>query len=145
MTIDGQPWITLNGEEEVPIPDLAWVVKNADGIMSLVDALDYENYVKVVPNVVPIIAAPSTEIDLRPGQISYASPDDDLLLEVKVAFEMLQMGNSDEALKALQATLSSRAEWCVCSPNQCEKLDPWGCREKSPLVKKPRKTRKKTK
>jgi hypothetical protein len=140
MTIDGHPWITLNGEEEVPIPDLAWVVKDANGIMSLVDALDYENYVKVVPEpeYVPSLIAVPTEIHTQA-----VVPDKELLLEVKVAFEMLQMGNAEEALKALQATLSSRADWCECAPGQCEKLDMWGCREKSPLVKKPRKARKK--
>ncbi len=137
LTIDGQNWITINGEE-LPIPDLAWLVKHGDGRMSIVDAFEFENYVKVVPNPPPVQleAVAVGDLDVRPGAIVYQpSINDEILPEVKGVFEMLQMGSHDEALKALQTMLSARVNWCSCSPGQCEKLEPWGCREQSPLVK----------
>ena len=142
MTVDGAPWITLQGKE-LRIPPLAWIVRDASGNRSIVEALDFENYVKVVPNVPPSVqlaAVPDLPVE---GPVIHSVHDDELLLDVKVAFELLQLSQYDEALKVLRVALSSRAQWCNCSPGQCEKLDPWSCRDKSPLVKKPRKPRKK--
>lgn len=111
--------------------------QSAVGQISIVDALEFENYIKVVPNYVPELIAPPTEIHTQT-----VVPDKELLLEVKVAFELLQMDQYDEALKNLRAILASRVEWCDCAPGICEKQDQWSCREKSPLVKKPHKPRK---
>lgn len=134
LTIDGQNWIVINGEE-VRIPELAWIVKHGDGRMSIVDAFEFENAVKVVPNpplaeiaVFPIVDKDKA-YDIQPAI------EDELLIEVQGVFAMLKMGAHEDAIKALRGTLSSRVNWCTCSPGQCEKLEPWGCREQSPLVK----------
>ena len=139
ITIDGAPWFELNGQE-VPIPDLAWVARDSAGNMSFIDALEFENYVKVVPHVAEVF-----EPTVEPGAAVAAPPavDDTLLAEVKLAFGALQHGDSELALGILKSALTTRAVWCTCAPGQCEELDPWICREKSPLVKKPRKPRKK--
>jgi len=41
-------WLSLP-TGDVELPALAWVVKYADGHLGIVDALDFDNYVKVVP------------------------------------------------------------------------------------------------
>jgi len=133
LEINGQQWIVINGEE-VLIPELAWIVKHPDGRRDIVDAFAFDSYVKVVPNPAPVQLAVVEELDIGPDGLMPAIDDEALLLEVKGVFEMLKMGSHDEALKALRAALSSRANWCSCSPGQCEELEPWGCREKSPLV-----------
>ena len=92
MMVDGAQWITINGEEQ-PIPDLAWVVKHPDGLMSLVDCMDFENYVKVVPNVVHLEQiAPGLSVVPTITTVS----DDELLVEVKVAFQLMQSSEHEQ-------------------------------------------------
>ena len=137
ITVDGQNWIKMAGEE-LPLPDLSWIVRDATGHMSIVDALEFENYVKVVPYVPetfdePPVAPPIAGI----AGIVAPATDDGLLLDCKVIFGMLKIGSpeaSQEALKHMTTMLSSRTSWCNCAPGLCEELDVWGCREQSPLV-----------
>lgn len=139
INVDGQTWIKIAGEE-LPVPELSWIVRDASGYMYIVDALEFENYVKVVPHVPetfdePVMMAPvvgPTEVHTQT-----VVPDDSLLLDCKVVFGMLKIGSpeaSQEALKHMTTMLSSRTSWCSCAPGQCKKLDVWGCREQSPLV-----------
>lgn len=138
LTVDGETWITL-GSEEIKIPYLGWLVRGSSGQISVVDALDFEKYQKVVQNVTVLPLAVPTEVITLPAPVR----DDELLADTKLVFEMLQMDSYDEARKLLTTMLSKRTTWCNCSPGLCEKADPWSCREKSPLVKKPRKAKKK--
>ena len=134
ISVDGQNCIKIAGEK-LPLPDLSWIVRDATGHMSIVDALEFENYVKVVP----LVAERFNEIpaDIPSAGMTMPATDDGLLLDCKVVFGMLKIGSpeaSQEALKHLTTMLSSRTKWCTCAPGQCQKLDVWGCREKSPLV-----------
>ncbi len=140
LTIDGATYIDMAGEE-VPIPDLAWLVRDATGAMSVVDALEFENYVKVVPHVPETFDEPILVPGATVPYAEMAAPiaDDTLLIDCKVVFAMLKIGSPEacqEALNHMTTMLSSKTSWCNCAPGQCEKLDVWGCREQSPLVKK---------
>ena len=130
MTVDGAQWITIDGEE-MPIPELAWMVKLASGRLTIVDPFAFENYVKVVPLAVEVFEPPETVGIVVPPEMQ----SDELLLEVKVVFEMLMMGQIVDAIEGLTTAISSRTNWCKCPPGQCEGLQLWSCREKSPLVR----------
>ena len=47
LTVDGLHWIKL-GVEEFPIPKFGWIVQHSDGHKTIVPALEFETYVKVV-------------------------------------------------------------------------------------------------
>ena len=125
LTIDGAAWFVLDGKE-VEIPALAWIVRQPSGQLSFVDALDFENYAKVVPHVLEVFD------DASAAAVPAAPVDDDLLAEVREAFEMLQMGEDESALKRLRDSRAARAGWCECAPGLCDKQDKWGCRQHSP-------------
>lgn len=130
LTIDNDNWIVINGEE-LPIPELGWLVKHKDGRMTIVDAFAFENAVKVVPHVPETFDLPTTEefTERLLGQ------DDKLLAEVTMAFEMMLEGEHSAAQSILRNSLSDRTVWCECTPGNCQKTGgKLGCRVNSPLV-----------
>jgi len=136
MTIDGLDWLVI-GSEEMPIPQYGWLVKHIDGRITIADALAFDKADKVVPNVVEPEPQPTDTAVAIPSQ-----PDDEFLSETRIALEMMLAGSLEEGRDHLTKLISKQTTWCNCVPGQCEKLDPWTCREKSPLVKKRRKPRK---
>ena len=136
ITVDGQHYFIIGGDE-IPIPWLGWILKDTSDRLSLMQALDFENYAKVVPDppdpmTVDVIADTLIHKSMLGPQDQTVS---DLLLEIQVAIELMQNDNSDNALKHLIAAISKRTTWCECPPGECVGGDVWSCREKSPLVK----------
>jgi hypothetical protein len=56
--------------------------------------------------------------------------------KAEIVLELLQDGDTQAAIGILRTALSDETEWCSCAPGNCQNGPRWGCREKSPLVKK---------
>ncbi len=150
FTISDKPsvlWLSLpTGDAE--LPELAWIVKYADGHYGIVDALDFEEYSKVVPNPPPVIHAPA---DGGVAPLSAATVENvvgdvtEMGNEMMSAIKLLQAVNEDgqdslppkaeEALDYLIHALGRRTKWCNCPPGQCAGNNEAGCRINSPLAK----------
>lgn len=133
MTIDNQTWLDINGRE-LRVPDYAWVVNNGVEI-SVIDALEFEAYDKVVKEVE---MDPSTQDLVDSGGLPEAQAlrisQDVVLEELKVLWEVGETGGADELKKELKKQIGSRMTWCTCPPGQCAEAERWSCRENSPLV-----------
>jgi hypothetical protein len=128
MTVNGtEDWL-VEGSDERKIPQYGWLVKTAGGIQ-IVDAMAFEEYDKVVKEVVeqePIAA----------DQALHGDPlQDPVLTELKVLYEVGEAGGSEAVHKELKNAIARRILWCNCPPGQCQEGDRWSCRQNSPLVK----------
>lgn len=152
-------WLALPGGD-VELPYLAWVVKHASGKLGYIEALEMEEYTKVVPIPPPVVHAPADGIPdlasvtvLKPvateESLKNISGDvTELRNEMLSAIKMLQDGwnepgetlppAAEEALNYLKKCMAARTIWCNCSPGQCAgddgDVDIASCRKNSPLV-----------
>ena len=131
LTIDGLHWIKLGGEE-LPLPQYGWIVLHSDGRKTIVPALEFETYVKVVPLAPDPMLQTAEAVSGAVSEYSFATSE--LLVDVQVAIELLQGGNNEDALKHLVGVIAKRVVWCTCAPGECVGADKWSCRTKSPLV-----------
>ena len=131
-------WIKLpNGDVE--LPELAWVVRYADGHLGYIEALEMEEWTKVVPIPPPVVHPEAGEVPAnvlefaRPTLTAEAEgPLREALLR---ALTFLQSDDAAEAQEVLKDTLGGLVGWCKCSPGKCEELDQLSCRQHSPLIK----------
>ena len=142
-------WLSLP-TGEVELPALAWIVKYPDGHYGIVDALDFEEYSKVVPNPPPVVhpaadagvtALPVAAVENVVGDVT------EMGNEMMSAIKLLQEANVEtdemhglpekavEALDYLISALGKRTRWCNCPPGQCAGNNEAGCRINSPLAK----------
>lgn len=141
-------WLSLpTGDAEMP--ELAWIVKYPDGHFGIVDALDFEEYSKVVPVPLAVVHPPadSNVTTLQPVAAVENVVGDivEMRNEMMSAIKLLQEVDADgedrlppkaeAALDYLIHAMSKRTKWCVCPPGQCGGKDEAGCRLNSPLVK----------
>ncbi len=134
ITQDGQQFF---GEAEIPIPYYGWLVLRG-GDIKVTTWQIMEQAEKIVQRVIEApeetnelgLAAVATEIHTQA-----VVPDDKLLNEVTMAYEMLKDGEVSAAEKILRNSLSDRTTWCNCQPGNCQKIgEKIGCRAHSPLV-----------
>ncbi len=141
--------LSLPGGDFV-LPPLAWVVKAADGTLSIVEAMDMEAWVKVVPIPEPIVTPPADGLEdgtsqklLRPVPTleNISGDTTEMRAEMMSTIVMLQSDEHEAALKYLKKCMAARTLWCTCSPGECRgddptaaSLDKASCRQHSPLV-----------
>ena len=147
--------MALPGGDFVLSP-LEWVTKAVDGTLSIVEAMDMEAWVKVVPIPEPVVHAPADGIPdaqnvvaLKPvvneESLKNISGDvTELRNEMMEAIKILQ--ESDDPTGAglardyLKKCMAARTLWCTCAPGQCDyadesaDFDVTNCRQNSPLV-----------
>ena len=141
------------------LPPMAWVVKSATGSLEIVEAMDMEAWVKVVPVPEPKVHPPADGIPDKADVVALkpvatlenvAGDTNELRNEMLSAIKMLQDVGTDgeddlppkaeEALAYLKHRLAVRTLWCTCAPGQCAysnenaKLNIASCRQNSPLV-----------
>jgi len=145
-------WLALP-TGDVELPDLAWIVKYPDGHMGFVDALAFDEAIKVVPIPAPVVHPPADGIVdgasvavLKPvpsvenvvGDITEMR--NEMMSTIKLLQEGTEQGEglppkAEEALDYLIHAMSKRTKWCNCAPGMCDGEDMAGCRLNSPLVK----------
>ena len=132
MTVDGTEDYLVQGDKEQKIPPYGWLVHDGAGI-SIVPAIDFEDYDKVVKLTAPPQEPPQAAVDpLMPG--------DPVLDELKAIYEAGEKGGAEEVHKELKKAIGRRIHWCECPPGQCVGAkdlgaDRFGCRQFSPLIK----------
>ena len=131
---------------DVELPDLAWVARYKDGHFGLIDALDMEQAVKVVPIPPPVVMPSADGIPDAAGQLAavpnrtaenVAGDITEMRAEMMSAIKLLKEGSEEKAVEALDYLIlcvSKRTRWCNCPPGQCSQEDDAGCRLHSPLV-----------
>ena len=143
---------------DVVLPPLAWVTKAVDGALSIVEAMDMEAWVKVVPVPEPVVAPPADAIAdaapvvaLRPVPTleNVAGDTTEMRAEMTEAIKILQEADTETAgalaLDYLKGCMVKRTIWCNCVPGQCAfadqsfddesvGIDVTNCRQHSPLV-----------
>jgi hypothetical protein len=138
--------IALPGGDAV-IPPLAWVIKAVDGTLSVVDAMDMEAWVKVVPVPDPVVhppadgvpnAAPAVALKPVPTLENVAGDTTEMRAEMMATIVLLQHDEAGQALEYLKGRMAARTLWCKCAPGECEDEGAvehdMGCRLHSPLV-----------
>lgn len=141
-------WLSLPSGD-VELPPLAWVVRYSEGKLGYIEALEMENYVKVVPLPLPVVHPPADAVApvlaVVPAVENVVGDITEMRNEMLSAIKLLQevgedggddlSGKALEALDYLKARMAARTKWCNCPPGQCEQPDDLdGCREKSPLL-----------
>jgi hypothetical protein len=123
-------------EEEIVHPEAA---VDEEGLLLLASKLSGKSVEK--------LRAEQEERKPAPGRPAKAPPDSDLVYREKVAYGEELLGElkgaynvakscePTETLAFLNDALSKRVNWCACSPGSCDgEWDQWGCRKNSPLV-----------
>jgi len=149
-------WLALAGGD-IEIPYLAWVAKRGDGSYYTIEAIEMEEYTKVVPLPPPVFHPPA---DATPGVVvelptkaaqehltNIAADTTEMRGEMMGAIKLLQEVDPEDmpapaasALEFLKRSMAARTRWCDCSPGQCEggpdgtQPDIGSCRQHSPLV-----------
>lgn len=133
MTVDGETWLDIGGTE-MRVPDYSWIVKTETGDIQVVGYVAFEQYDKVVKEVI-IETVDDNQAQSAAPEISGApSAHADVLSELKVLFEVGEAGGAEAVHAELKAAISRYVSWCDCPPNQCQGGDRWSCRQNSPLV-----------
>lgn len=143
FSLSGKPdrlWLSLP-TGDVELPSLAWIVMHPDGHYGVVEAMDFEQYSKVVPNPEPVVHPPADGIGGNVTALPVAAVENavgditEMGNEMMSAIKLLQEGKSEEAVDYLIHALAKRTRWCNCPPGQCAGEGLAGCRVNSPLVK----------
>jgi len=143
-----QLWINLGDSGEYPIPPYSWIIRHANGEMSVSDAQAFESFTKVVPLPAPVIHPPADGVPDKPKLESVKAPAPtteniagditEMRNEMLSAIKMLQEDDPESvqaALDYLKSAVSMRTRWCNCIPGKCQGGGEAGCRESSPLLK----------
>ncbi len=134
-------WFVNEAGEQIELPYLAWFCKHSDGSIGIIDALEMEEYVKVVPIPPPVVhpeagaAPPALAVVPALKSVDEVIGDGlEMRNEMLSAIKLLHEGTPEEALSYLKARVAARTKWCDCTPGQCSNAEEAGCREHSLLL-----------
>ena len=120
-------------EKVVPVPAAPVLPESAPGFEEQFELDEKNNLIprKTPLKVVPTIVEEATTMAAETIVDRY----DELEEAVGQAIHMLKGDAPENALDVLVEALSSRVNWCSCSPLECLEGERLGCRQNSPLIK----------